>query len=504
MQWYQKASGLPQNIPYASTLKSDTPVDKDYVEVSLLQSALKNSQIEGKQLEEQLQKIQQQLSATKKTLAQDQKRELLATQDSRSPKLQSTIATQQEKIRQQEQSLNNLQQVYQQKSGLLKQRLEEIEKRAQQLSVLVQKSTSKNAQSELRILKTQEQLAKTRQYLLELKQNLQKQHNSSVSQQQGLQQSLASAEVVYQQQQKKISVLEADKQELQATLQKLQKNQKNVFTSQPIIEVIDPPVVIVRGHPVVTLRSIVQHRMVIGKVKSESTLLSLLVNDRKVSTDEQGIFQADIVIKANNTPVSIVAVNDHGKRANVSFLFAFAQGINSAERQANTAKADWVSEWKSLDFGHYYALIIGNENYPKLPSLDTPVNDARAVDAVLKNKYGFKTQLLLDASRYQILSALNKLRVELTEKDNLLIYYAGHGELDRINMRGHWLPVDADADNSANWISTIAITDILNAMSVQHIMVVADSCYSGAMTRGLSRLDTGMSSDKKSEWLNGT
>jgi uncharacterized caspase-like protein len=42
----------------------------------------------------------------------------------------------------------------------------------------------------------------------------------------------------------------------------------------------------------------------------------------------------------------------------------------------------------------------------------------------------------------------------------------------------------------------------LNTMSSQHILVIADSCYSGAMTRAsLARLDAGMSPEKKSEWL---
>ena len=111
-------------------------------------------------------------------------------------------------------------------------------------------------------------------------------------------------------------------------------------------------------------------------------------------------------------------------------------------------------------------------------------------------------QLLIDADRYQILSAMNELRVKLTENDNLLIYYAGHGELDEANIRGQWLPVDADADNNANWISNIAITDDLNAMSPRHILVVADSCYSGTLTRSaLARLDAGMSDEKKAEWV---
>jgi hypothetical protein len=110
--------------------------------------------------------------------------------------------------------------------------------------------------------------------------------------------------------------------------------------------------------------------------------------------------------------------------------------------------------------------------------------------------------LLLDADRYTMLSALNEMREKLTEKDNLLIYYAGHGELDNVNLRGYWLPVDAEVDSSTNWISNVAVTDILNVMSAKHVLVVADSCYSGAMTRSsLARLDSGMSEQKRQRWF---
>lgn len=160
------------------------------------------------------------------------------------------------------------------------------------------------------------------------------------------------------------------------------------------------------------------------------------------------------------------------------------------------------SAFTNIDFGKYYALIIGNQNYKKIPSLDTPINDAHDVDKVLREKYGFNTQLLIDANRYQILTALNELRAKLTENDNLLIYYGGHGVLDKVNKRGHWLPIDAELESDANWISTVSITDILNAMSPRHILVVADSCYSAALTRSaIPRLDAGMSQEKKSEWV---
>jgi predicted nucleic acid-binding Zn-ribbon protein len=149
---------------------------------------------------------------------------------------------------------------------------------------------------------------------------------------------------------------------------------------------------------------------------------------------------------------------------------------------------------KAMAFGTYHALVIGNNNYRQLRKLKTAVNDAREIARILESNYGFRVTLLLDADRYQTLSALNDLRERLTDKDNLLIYYAGHGELDAKNQRGHWLPVDAEPGSSANWISNVAVTDILNSMSVQQLLVVADSCYSGTLTRSsLGRLEAGMS-----------
>jgi hypothetical protein len=149
-------------------------------------------------------------------------------------------------------------------------------------------------------------------------------------------------------------------------------------------------------------------------------------------------------------------------------------------------------------FGNYHALVIGNDEYRQLPRLNTAVNDAREIDRTLKTRYGFKVTLLLDADRYKILSALNGLRERLTDKDNLFIYYAGHGELDRKNQRGHWLPIDAEPNSSANWISNIAITDILNAMNVQQLLVVADSCYAGTLTRSsVGRLDAALSETER-------
>jgi hypothetical protein len=268
---------------------------------------------------------------------------------------------------------------------------------------------------------------------------------------------------------------------------------------KPVIEIIDPPVSMVRGMPIVKIRSAVKERDIVGRVTDPSGITSLTVNNAQNALDAQGKFKSSISIKGDKTPISIVAINKEGGRQNLEFMLAVDDFLNGEPVEA-ASPLNVINPWKDLEFGNYYALVIGNSDYEKLPDLDTPDEDARAVNSILKSKYGFTTQLLINANRYQLLSALNELRTKLTENDNLLIYYAGHGELDKTNERGQWLPIDAEINNTSNWVSNIDVTDILNTMNAKHIIVVADSCYSGAMTRtAIPRIEAGLSQKQKFE-----
>jgi ankyrin repeat protein len=137
------------------------------------------------------------------------------------------------------------------------------------------------------------------------------------------------------------------------------------------------------------------------------------------------------------------------------------------------------------DFGQYHALVIGNNAYTNLPVLKSAENDAREIARILRAAYNFQVKLLLNADRRKILLALSELRMGLTARDNLLVYYAGHGWLDREGDEGYWLPIDATPNNPINWVSNSAVTTMLKAMKAKHVLVVADSCYAGKLTRGI-------------------
>lgn len=141
-----------------------------------------------------------------------------------------------------------------------------------------------------------------------------------------------------------------------------------------------------------------------------------------------------------------------------------------------------------ISFGNYYALVIGNNAYQNIQPLRTAVNDAKVVANLLEKKYGFQVKLLLNATRADIIKTLTNYR-RLSADDNFLIYYAGHGWLDDAANEGYWLPIDAGRRDPSNWVSNASITSTLKAMEAKHIMVIADSCYSGKLTRGLVRME---------------
>lgn len=139
-----------------------------------------------------------------------------------------------------------------------------------------------------------------------------------------------------------------------------------------------------------------------------------------------------------------------------------------------------------LNYGKYFAVVIGNDDYETegIEDLDSAILDAEAVANLLESKYNFEVlPALINASRRDILSTLNSLKKKLGPYDNLLIYYAGHGYLDDAN-RGYWLPVDSntiESEDNSQWISSDDISNILTLLPAKHILVVADSCYSGSL-----------------------
>src|SRR6056297_2058493 len=171
--------------------------------------------------------------------------------------------------------------------------------------------------------------------------------------------------------------------------------------------------------------------------------------------------------------------------------------LPSADAAASASRSERMPPG-ALDrerFGQFHALVVGLESYMFWESLQSPHEDARSIADLLSSRYGFDTTMLLDASGAEILSAINDLRERVGPKDNVLIYFAGHGQLLRPEtselMRGYWLPVNAERERTTYWVSNSAINDYLAILDARSVLVIADSCFGGAMSTDPSTMMLG-------------
>ena len=266
----------------------------------------------------------------------------------------------------------------------------------------------------------------------------------------------------------------------------------------PSIEIIDPPITLTRGSKTAMLKPVITSQEIIGKVSTPSGLKLFKINNKKYKVDEHNLFWVTVPINQQETPIKINAEDNQGNQVNMSFSLFSNRSIRS--QPALSSVGDQLDN--NFKLGDYYAIIIGNNNYKYYQNLKTATADAEETARVLQEQYGFKTLLLHNATRYKILSTLDKLRTELKKDDNLLIYYAGHGEIDKTDNSGYWLPVDAKPDNTKNWIPNNAISDILSTIKARHVMVVVDSCYSGTLsTTSIPRSSANFSPKIHKEWV---
>jgi hypothetical protein len=267
------------------------------------------------------------------------------------------------------------------------------------------------------------------------------------------------------------------------------------------VEILQPALSVTRGlnKPAASVPPAQNGIDVVGRVQAPSGLTSLSLNGQTVTVDAGGVFKMHVALNGgNDTAVRVDALDKAGGQAVLDFLLVPGPGGGDAGIARQGPHGTGLPSGVRL--GKYYALIVGNDNYAAYPALTSAAEDAKAIAGVLQSRYGYDVHLLSNANRFEILSALNDMREQLTDKDNLLVYYAGHGEIDA-SRQGYWLPVDAQLNQPNSWISNRAISDILTTMQARHVLVIADSCYSGTMTRSSLARFGGMADNVWGDWV---
>jgi hypothetical protein len=268
------------------------------------------------------------------------------------------------------------------------------------------------------------------------------------------------------------SGLWADDKFVRTTTQVAQLTPKAVTPLQAS-DTTPPTITLQRGINIVST----SRHAVKGQATDTSGVAIVEVNGQEARLDSNGNFTANILLIPGSNNVTIVAIDSRNNQASKTFSLTREQAqVAAVTRPANL----------TIQTGQYHALIIGVSNYrdPSVTDLEEPGKDAANIKRMLETEYTFEPKnvvMLSDPTRDQILDQFDRLSRELTEKDNLLVFYAGHGYWDEQTSQGYWLPSDASQNRRRDWIANGTVVDYMNGIKTKHTLLVADACFSGGI-----------------------
>ncbi len=244
--------------------------------------------------------------------------------------------------------------------------------------------------------------------------------------------------------------------------------QFDVFTdldeTGPQITIIEPQVQ--RGVKVVRKSELVNVK---GIATDPAGVLEVYVNNQKAKLASNGEFNVSLFLHVGDNPVVIKAVDNKFNSTIDTFYI--------------TRKLEDI-----ISGGRYIALVIGINSYDGYwRPLRNAMNDAVGVADILRDEYHFNEVITLldrEATRRNIIQKFEWLAEKTTKDDNVLIFYAGHGQFNKALNRGYWVPVDAKTNSVADYISNNDVKTFLSGIPSKHTLLITDACFAGDIFRG--------------------
>ncbi len=129
-----------------------------------------------------------------------------------------------------------------------------------------------------------------------------------------------------------------------------------------------------------------------------------------------------------------------------------------------------------------YALLFGIDEYDEWNNLFNPVKDAETIAEELQSNYGFKTDVVTNATTSDIMAKLREYATKsYQEKDQLFIFFAGHGQFDEVFTEGYIVGADSKVNDpgKTSYISHSLLRTVINNIKVEHIFLTLDACFGG-------------------------
>jgi hypothetical protein len=254
------------------------------------------------------------------------------------------------------------------------------------------------------------------------------------------------------------------------------------YLAQPSMQMKDKRMRSIEGEKGIEVQS--KTILVKGIAKSTAGIFEVTVSNADASVATGGAFEANVKLVPGINEIVVRATDINGATTERKFNVTRKDAQAAREEPNETEELDLVFDKQGS--GKNFALIIGVNEYPDsvINNLDEPISDAASLAKILVGKYTFDANnvyFLKNATRENIIDAFDMLTKKVTKKDNVIIFYAGHGYWNPETELGYWLPSDSKSSSSANWLANSTIRDYVGAIKSRHTLLIADACFSGGI-----------------------
>jgi hypothetical protein len=180
----------------------------------------------------------------------------------------------------------------------------------------------------------------------------------------------------------------------------------------------------------------------------------------------------------------------------------FFEGSNYIEIIAENVNGGKVSAMRSVLVGQDaisdavaidrkdYGLFFATDIYDYWGDLVNPVYDANTIAHELKEKYGFETEIVENATQEEILLKIKDYsKRNYKPQDQLFIFFAGHGQFDEGFGEGYVVAKNSVESDKAKttYISHSNLRSYINNISCGHILLTMDVCFGGTLDPHIAR-----------------
>lgn len=265
---------------------------------------------------------------------------------------------------------------------------------------------------------------------------------------------------------------------------KIDYESETSYNDPPVVVITEPTVEAERGFKIVEAKRI----LVKGKATDADGLFEITINGVEANVSGDGTFMANVPLKYGKNQLIVKATDL--KQASSTKTFTIQR--KSPEIEEEVIVDNKKEEKINVGFGKFHALIIGVSEYEDDSVVDLsgePTKDAQALADVLISMYGFdkaNVKVLKDPTRNDITRSFFELRKTVGKNDNLLIFYAGHGNYDETTERGYWMPSNVNMDYEENILLNTELVSYIKAINSKHTLLIADACFSGSIFKSRS------------------